>query len=45
MRPARAIPASPVAAAAAGKKTDPRPGCPPTPVGRGVGVGAPMLMP
>ena len=37
--------ASPVAAAAAGKKADPHPGCPPTPVGRGVGVGAPMLMP
>ena len=37
MRPARTIPAGPVTAAAAGKKADPHPGCPPTPVGRGVG--------
>ena len=45
MRPARTIPAGPVIAAAAGKKADPHPGYPSTPVGRGVGVGAPMLMP
>ena len=37
--------AGPVAAAAASKKADPHPGYPSTPVGRGVGVGAPMLMP
>ena len=43
MRPARAIPDGPVIAAAAGKKADPHPGYPPTPVGRG-GVGSPLTV-